>query len=143
VYDELLEKFSKKKHTVEAVTFRTLVFGLIISCLYLTFSTILPHFEFYSPVMIYPNKNNIFSIYMVSMVILTIFTMFYFGLNTYKNAYSLFIQYRMFNMDTLLTLGSLAAFIMSTLLMVVYSMENINNSDVNATHKHDENNLLE
>lgn len=77
------------------------------------------------------------------MIILTVFTMFYFGLNTYKNAYSLFIHYRMFNMDTLLTLGSLAAFSMSALLIVVYSMENINNSDVNGTHKHDQNNLLE
>lgn len=140
VYDELLDKFSKKKHTVEAVTFRTLIFGLIISCLYLTFSTILPNFEFYSPVMIYPNSNNIFSLYMVGMLILTVFTMFYFGLNTYKNAYNLFIHYQMFNMDTLLTLGSLAAFSMSALLIIVYSMENIDNSDTNNNRK---NNLLE
>lgn len=125
------------------MTFYTLVLGLVISAIYITFSTILPHFDFYGPVMLFPHTGSIFSVYLILMFLLTTFTIIYFGFGTYKNAYSMFVQYRMFNMDTLLTLGSLAAYSMSILLIVVYALEDINDTDVTDTHKHDEDNLLE
>lgn len=37
----------------------------------------------------------------------------------------------MFNMDTLLTLGSLAAFIMSIFMIIVYTAEGNNDTDSN------------
>lgn len=85
---------------------------------------ILPLFSFYEPIMMYPENDSVFSIYLGIFFVLTIFTLLYFGTQTFKNAYTMFVHYRMFNMDTLLTLGSLAAFIMSLLLIIAYSVEN-------------------
>lgn len=72
--------------------------------------------------MLYPESQNVFSVYMVVLGLLTAYTLMTYGTQTYKNAWSLFIQYRMFNMDTLLTLGSLAALTMSAMLIVVYTI---------------------
>ena len=80
---------------VEAVSDRKLIIAIIISLLYIIFSMILPVFSFYEPIMMYPENDSVFSIYLGIFFILTIFTLMYFGTQTFKNAYNMFVHYRL------------------------------------------------
>ncbi|CAD8173001.1 unnamed protein product [Paramecium pentaurelia] len=134
IYNQLLEKFRKKERLVESVTQKKLILAIILSALFLVLCSIMPHFEFYTPILTYPNEKSIFSLYLVLIFIMTTLTLVKFGTQTYKNAYQLFIKYKMFNMDTLLTLGSLAAYVMSIFMLIVYTIESENES----TEKYDQ-----
>lgn len=71
----------------------------------------------------YPSELGIFSIYLIVMFLLTLFTMWKYGKASYYNAFINYKKYRLLNMDSLVTLGSLSAFTMSVMLMVVYAHE--------------------
>ncbi|CAD8196301.1 unnamed protein product [Paramecium octaurelia] len=129
VYNALLEKFKKKSGYQEAVTYRKFILAIVLSIQFLVFCSIMPHFDYYNPFLSYPHEESIFSIYLVFIFFTTTFTLIQFGTPTYKNAYRLFIKYRMCNMDTLLTLGSLAAYCMSLFLIVVYTLEGQNTEE--------------
>lgn len=47
------------------------------------------------------------------MMMLTFITIYLFGWNIYKNAYTNFIKYREVNMETLISIGSLASLTLS------------------------------
>lgn len=87
VYDELLEKFKKKERRVEAVTKKKLTVAMILSVLFLLLCSILPHFEFYGPVLYYPNEKSIFSFYLIFVFLMTSITLLSFGTSIYKNAF--------------------------------------------------------
>lgn len=100
---------------------KKLILAIAISMLYLVFSMILPNFDELEQFMIYPENNTVFSFYLIYLLLLTLFTLYSFGLSIYKRAFLLFKQHRMFNMDTLLTLGTLSAFFMSLFLIIIYT----------------------
>ncbi|KAM3127424.1 hypothetical protein pb186bvf_020457 [Paramecium bursaria] len=124
IINEVLQKFSQKKVMQEGVNKRKLLLAIVISFFYLIFSMILPNFEELEQFMLYPDNNTVFSIYLLLLLSLTLFTLYTFGLSTYKRAYLLFKQHRMFNMDTLLTMGTLSAFFMSIFLIIIYTTQN-------------------
>jgi Cu+-exporting ATPase len=83
---------------------------------------ILPVFSFFEDVLTYPKTNGIFSAYIIIGFIATLFTMWVFGRKCYINAIINYRKFKLLNMDSLVTLGSISAFIMSLLLMIVYQV---------------------
>ncbi len=51
-----------------------------------------------------------------------------FGFTGYKNAIRNYYKYKILNMDSLITLGTLAAFIMAIYLIIIYSLEERKNN---------------
>ncbi|CAD8121000.1 unnamed protein product [Paramecium sonneborni] len=129
VYNALLEKFKKKEGYIEIITYRKFILAIILSVQFLLFCSIMPHIDYYNPFLSYPHEESIFSVYLIVIFFMTSFTLIIFGTPIYRNAYQLFFKYKMFNMDTLLTLGSLAAFSMSLFLIIVYTIEGNQNQE--------------
>lgn len=50
-------------------------------------------------------------------------TIYLYGIQTFKNAWTNFYQYRSLNMETLITLGSGAAILMTFYLIIIYLLE--------------------
>jgi cation transport ATPase len=88
-------------------------------------------FDFFHEVEAYPYSWNVFSIYLLIMLFITMGTIYKFGLTTYKNAYYNFKDYKMLNMETLVTLGSLSAFIMALFVIISYTIQEENDPDHN------------
>jgi Cu+-exporting ATPase len=57
---------------------------------------------------------------------LTVFTMYKYGLKCYFAAIDNYRAYSLLNMDSLVSLGSLSAFIMSVMLTITYGIEHYN-----------------
>lgn len=79
---------------------------------------ILPQFESFYSVMIYPYSMNIFSLYLIFFILLTLVTIFLYGRSTFMNAWISFYQYRALNMESLITLGCFAAIVMVMYLII-------------------------
>ncbi len=60
------------------------------------------------------------------MLILSTITIYLFGTKTYINAFRNLFNYGLLNMETLITVGSLAAYIMSFFLIIIYGVETAN-----------------
>lgn len=79
---------------------------------------VLPSFRFFEPYITYPYKMRIFSLYMLIVFIITISSIYQFGLNVYKRTINNFIKYRNLNMETLITLGSLSSLLLTLYLII-------------------------
>jgi P-type Cu+ transporter len=76
-------------------------------------------------VLIYPESMSVFSYYAFLIGLLTIFVLRHYGLEIFKNTWNNYTKYRLLNMETLITLGSLSATIMLVYLIIIYSLEDI------------------
>jgi Cu+-exporting ATPase len=124
VYDQLLESFKTRDKYQDAVTVKQLVVALLLTVAFLVFLMILPMFEFFEHVILYPSEWGIFTMYLIGSFMITVYTMYAYGWKCYRSAYLNFRHYRLLNMDSLVSLGSISAFIMSVMLMIVYGIEN-------------------
>jgi len=81
---------------------------------------VFPLFDFFKPIMLYPEEFKIYSLFYLFILLLSIVIMVYYGTETYKRAYKNMIYYKIANMDTLITLGSLSAMFMAIFFSILY-----------------------
>lgn len=124
VIDQNLDYFRSKTGIKKGPRLKELLWALITVAFFIIFALIFPVFEFFYEVIIYPMSFNVFSIYTIFMFIITLIVMWRFGIKTYKSAFQIFIKSKVLNMETLITVGSLASFIMAVFLIIGYSIEN-------------------
>lgn len=90
-------------------------FALIL--IFLLFDLVFPEFSWMESAMTWPEREGsrfrVMSVYLILNYALTLLSMHWFGLQTYRNAFSNYVNFRIFNMETLITLGSLSAFLLS------------------------------
>lgn len=74
-----MEKFRKKEQLIESVTKKKLILAIILSALFLLLCSIMPHFEFYIPILTYPNETSVYSVYLILIFVMTTLTLINFG----------------------------------------------------------------
>lgn len=124
-----LDAFSKKQRYRPEHELKDLILTLFLICLFIVMVLIIPQFEFFDETYVYPREWNVFSIYMICVFIVTNFTIYKFGIKTFVNTYKNYFNYKILNMETLITIGSLASYIMGVFLAIIYLIENLNKKD--------------
>ncbi|KAM3133183.1 hypothetical protein pb186bvf_014759 [Paramecium bursaria] len=134
IVNQVIDRIKPPSHQ-QYSSFR-LIYSLILTVFSVTISMILPQFQQCEFLYEWPQhtkcKGVIIVFYMMCLInLLTL------GLRIYKNAWFSFMKHRILNMDTLLTLGSISAFLLSNYLIVIYFLQD------NGHQKHEMMNILE
>lgn len=77
---------------------------------------------------------------MICVFAVTNFVMYKYGIKTFTSTYVNYFRYKILNMETLITIGSVAAYIMGVFLAIMYLVENIENNDDDHGHGGDSKN---
>ena len=96
--------------------------SLAIVLIFVIFSMIIPQLESSTALLIFPYEMGIFSFYMIVMIEISAFVLYKYGFPTFRSAWHNIWEYRSLTMETLITIGSLSAIIMSIFLMIIYSI---------------------
>ena len=79
----------------------------------------------------YPSEYGTFSLYIITILIISTFTIVKYGFKFYGSAYKIWKFSRSFNMETLITIGSLTAYGFGIYLLIMgalrHSVEGFNN----------------
>ncbi|KAL4490313.1 hypothetical protein ABPG72_004352 [Tetrahymena utriculariae] len=123
VYNNYISGFKKQTVKNEVLKIRDVIIALLVCIVFIIMALILPLFDFFEEVQIYPLKFNVITLYVIFLFLLTAFTLYYFGKGPIYNSIVNFKRYRIMNMETLVALGSLSAAIMSIFLIIIYFIE--------------------
>lgn len=107
----------------EVIELKDVVIALSICAIFIVLALILPIFDFFIDVQVYPLSWNILTLYVLFLLLLTLFTIYYFGKGPIINSFVNFKRYAIMNMETLVALGTLSAIIMAIFLIGVYFKE--------------------
>ena len=124
VHNPHLDNFKSKNNLKRTTTYKDLLLALFTVAFFIIFALVFPLFDFFYKAIIFPLSFNIFSIYTIFMLVITILVMLKFGFKTYKNSITNFYHSKSLNMESLITLGSLSSFFMSIFLIIGYGIEN-------------------
>ena len=120
IHNDILHNLKYNKDPSDSVSLPKLLLAVSITLFYIIFIMILPMTTRFDEALMYPN-NNFCSLYMIVGFLITVFTMVVFGTKFYKSAFYNYTKQRILNMDTLVTLGSLSAFVMTLFMIIIYS----------------------
>lgn len=118
--DPYIEGFKKSNAFHETVTTKDVVIALIILGLFLTLTMVLPCFDFFEQMALFPENMNVLTLYTINAFVLTIFTMFYFGRRVFTNAVRNYYNYKTMNMETLIAIGCISSILMTIFLISIY-----------------------
>lgn len=125
VEDPHLDNFRSKKLSQDLITRGDLYKALFVILFYAVYSMLVPQFEMFHAMILYPRQLHLFSFYTLFIIYFTFLTIRKFGWHIYLNAYHSYVQYRALNMDTLITLGSLSALAMAFFLLGLYTVQGL------------------
>ncbi len=128
-----LDAFKSKVIINDNKTLINLVLGVTIFVIFLIVSFILPIFDFFRPIEVYPNDTNIFSFYLLFIYLLTAFSIAKFGMSSMSSSLQYLRNYKKINVETLICIASLAAIFLAHFLIITYAIElSYNTQDVNS-----------
>ncbi|EAR85040.1 E1-E2 ATPase family protein (macronuclear) [Tetrahymena thermophila SB210] len=121
-----IESFKKPKSHYQATKMRDVLIAFIIMVCFTLFTMVLPHFEFFQEIALFPYSMNIMTIYVIIMIILTSFTMYYFGKRIFLNTITNYRKYHAMNMETLVSIGCFSSLLLTVFLLLTYFFEDYN-----------------
>jgi cation transport ATPase len=74
--------------------------------------------------LIFPFSFGVFSLYSLTMLSLTVLVLKNYGWKIFVGSWKNFRKYKLLNMETLITLGSVSASLMLIYLAIIYTLEN-------------------
>lgn len=93
--------------------FNKLLWALATITIFFVCSNILPLVDWFQDFALFPTSSGVLSLYVIAMLVLSISTMIIFGRETFQNAYSNLVKFKILNMESLVSIGCVSSLLMT------------------------------
>jgi len=121
--DAYLEGFRKSSNSLEGVKLNKLLWALATIAIFFVCSNILPLVDWFQDFALFPVSSGVLSFYVITMLVLSISTMIIFGRETFQNAYTNLVKFKILNMESLVSIGCVSSLLMTFWMIAIGVIE--------------------